>query len=85
MVIMTSLKFYLKRVQIKRSKDLYNNTPLLFAAANGHHEIVKILLEKGAEIDVKNKEDMTSLLLASKNVVIMRSLKYYLRMAQIWK
>jgi ankyrin repeat protein len=37
------------------SKDTYGRTPLLWAAANGHEAVVKLLVEKGAELECKDK------------------------------
>ena len=36
------------------SKDTYGQTPLLWAARNGHEAVVKLLLEKGAELETKD-------------------------------
>jgi ankyrin repeat protein len=37
------------------SKDnIYSQTPLSWAAENGHEAVVKLLLEKGAELDSKD-------------------------------
>ncbi len=37
------------------------------AISHGHHEIVKILLEKGADIEAKTKDGLTPLMFASRN------------------
>ena len=37
------------------SKDSYGRTPLSYAAWNGHEAVVKLLLEKGAELETKDK------------------------------
>ena len=43
-------------------------TALMMASANGHTEIVKLLLGKGAEVNVKNTDDgVTALFMASAN------------------
>jgi ankyrin repeat protein len=43
-------------------------TPLLWAAKNGHGAVVKLLLEKGAELEFKDKKyGRTPLLWAVKN------------------
>jgi ankyrin repeat protein len=44
------------------SKDSYGQTPLLWAAENGHKAVVKLLLEKGAEVESKDRNDQTPLL-----------------------
>lgn len=41
------------------------NTPLMVAAYNGHTEIVRLLLEEGAQIGVRNAEGRTALMFAS--------------------
>ena len=41
--------------------EISGRTPLIFAAMNGHTEIVKILLEKGAEVEAKDMEGWTAL------------------------
>ena len=40
-------------------------TPLMFAAAYGQYEVVKILLEKGAAVDAKSAEGATPLIIAT--------------------
>jgi ankyrin repeat protein len=39
------------------TKDYWNYTPLLFAACFGHHDIVKFLVEAGADTSVVNRND----------------------------
>src|SRR5271170_3505133 len=36
-------------------KDSYSQTPLSWAAEKGHEAVVKLLLEKGAELETKDK------------------------------
>ena len=48
------------------SRTLPNN-PLHLAAKNGHHDIVKILLDEGADITVKDLEGKTAMQLALEN------------------
>ena len=40
-------------------------TALMMASANGHTEIVKLLLDKGADVNVKNTYGITALFTAS--------------------
>ena len=42
-----------------------NRTPLIHAAENGHLEVVKLLLDKGANIDAQDNADSTALIEAS--------------------
>lgn len=44
-----------------------NNTKLMEASANGNTEIVKMLLEKGADVDFFDKRGNTALMEASDN------------------
>ena len=48
-------------------KSKNDSTPLHSAADQGHLEIVKYLIEKGAKIDPKNKDGHTPHFLAAKN------------------
>ncbi|KAI1773221.1 hypothetical protein F4818DRAFT_120986 [Hypoxylon cercidicola] len=62
----TSLDDYLRVYQINEpSKESGNGTngltPLALAARNGHSEVVRILLEKGAEVDALSKSRRTPL------------------------
>lgn len=34
----------------------YDQTPLLWAAENGHEAVIKLLLEEGAEVDSKDSK-----------------------------
>jgi ankyrin repeat protein len=47
------------------SQDQYGNTPLHLAAFHGHAEIVKFLIEQGADVNTQNNFGGTALLLAS--------------------
>ena len=51
------------------AKDSYQNgaTPLYLAAENGHFQIVKILIENGAEINTQTNNGVTPLYQAAKN------------------
>jgi ankyrin repeat protein len=49
-------------------KDVYGRAPLSWAARNGHEAVVKLLLEKSAELESKDKKwDQTPLLWAARN------------------
>ena len=43
------------------TKHLHHNTPLHIAAVNGHKLVARVLISKGAFIDAKNCENMTTL------------------------
>ena len=45
--------------------DKDNYTPLLIAASTGHTAVVKLLLERGANLEAKNKQDKTAIFLAT--------------------
>jgi len=47
------------------TKDQYNQTALMCASLKGRKEVVKLLLESGAEINVKTKKGYTALSLAT--------------------
>ncbi|KAE9374873.1 hypothetical protein N431DRAFT_288115, partial [Stipitochalara longipes BDJ] len=49
------------------SKDNYGQTPLSWAAENGHEAVVSLLLELGAEIESKDIYGQTPLLWATRN------------------
>ena len=46
--------------------DRFDNTPLHVAAAKGHLEVVKILLSKEPDVDRKNEDEQTPLLVAAR-------------------
>ena len=46
------------------TKDENGMTPLMVASANGHTQVVQLLLDNGAAIDEKNKNNKTALMLA---------------------
>lgn len=47
--------------------DKDGNTPLMFAAIRGNADVAKILVEKGADKTLKNKNGKTALDLATEN------------------
>jgi ankyrin repeat protein len=47
------------------AKDKEGSTPLMLAAKRGRYKVAKLLLEQGADIDVKNDNDKTALDLAT--------------------
>ena len=49
------------------SEDSYRRTPLSYAAENGHEAVVKLLLEKGAELEPKDKDGRTPLWWAARS------------------
>jgi ankyrin repeat protein len=54
--------------KVMRNRVGYGQTPLWVAAKNGHEAVVKLLVEKGAELDFKDKRHgQTPLQVAAKN------------------
>jgi Ankyrin repeats (3 copies) len=49
------------------SKDSYGRTPLLYAVGNGHEAVVKLLLDRGAELETKDDIGQTPLSWATRN------------------
>jgi hypothetical protein len=49
----------IRRRQSLDLKDSYGQTPLSWAAGNGHEAVVKLLLEKGAELETKDDNGRT--------------------------
>jgi ankyrin repeat protein len=47
--------------------EAQGNTPLIEAARFGHDDVVRVLIERGADLKVKNKDGQTALMLAAKN------------------
>lgn len=55
------LKSSLSSNQVNRQLDERGNTPLLIAARNGHPDVVRWLLEQGADPNVRNENGLTPL------------------------
>jgi ankyrin repeat protein len=51
-------------VDLEVKGGTYHQTPLAFAAENGKNDVVKLLLEKGANPNVKDDDDITPILTA---------------------
>ena len=49
------MKLLLEKGADLESKDDYGQTPLSWAAENGHEAVVKLLLEKGADLESKDR------------------------------
>ena len=49
------MKLLLEKGADVESKDQYGQTPLSWAAENGHEAVVKLLLEKGADVESKDR------------------------------
>ena len=47
---------------VNAKDDLYGDTPLLWAAGFGHKEVVKVLITKGADVNVKAQGGWLSLI-----------------------
>jgi hypothetical protein len=54
-------------VDVDSKDDKYGQTPLSWAAENGHEAVVKLLLEKGADMESKSNNGRTPLSWAAKN------------------
>jgi hypothetical protein len=65
----TSVKRLLsiRNIIVNVKDDEYGMTPLHYAAWNGHVEITRLLLQKGADVNAKNKYGFTPLHLAALN------------------
>ena len=61
------MRLLLKNGSNPNSQDITGRTPLHDAAHHGHLEIVKLLLESGAYLDLRNHEDETPFDIASAN------------------
>lgn len=48
-------------------KNHYGNTPLIYAAAKGHTEILEMLIDSGAESAVAGRSNLTPLVLAARD------------------
>lgn len=43
------------------TKDIFENTPLIYACLRGHTAIVQLLLDKGADVNARSEDDRTPL------------------------
>ena len=59
---LTELKSMASSPAALKVRDARGSTPLMYAAAIGSAEAVKILLEAGAEVNAKNGLDVTALI-----------------------
>lgn len=56
---------YLNKGADVNCRDNYGLTPLIWAAIQGHEEVVRLLLERGGDVEAKNNNGDTALLWAS--------------------
>ena len=56
-----------KGAELESEDKDYGQTPLWWAAENGHEAVVKLLREKGAELESKDKNGRTPLWWAARN------------------
>lgn len=61
---MTLSKDLIKRGANVNIKNLEGNTPLLFALGRGYRELALLLIDAGADIDVKDRVRMRILFVA---------------------
>ncbi len=55
------------QIDLEVKDEEYGYTPLLWAARYGHDAVVQLLLEKGADLEAKDKDGWTPLLWAAEN------------------
>ena len=53
------MKLLLEKGVDVESEDGFGQTPLSWAAANGHEAVVKLLLEKGVDVESKERSGRT--------------------------
>jgi ankyrin repeat protein len=56
-----------KGAKLETKDTRYGQTPLLWAVEKGHEAVVKLLLNKGAEVGIENRGGWTALQLAALN------------------
>ena len=61
------------------------NTPMHFAARNGHYLVVKYLLELGAQADIINKQGLTPLKFLQEKMVLSDRLEVMRRKLEAMK
>eukprot|EP00833_Pecoramyces_ruminatium_P006952 jgi/Orpsp1_1/1180984/evm.model.c7180000075357.2 len=66
-----------ERFAFLNGQDCFGNTPLMYACQGGYEEIVKYLIEKGANINAKNNKGETPLMfLCRSNFINKETIKY---------
>ena len=79
------------RIMIREGEDLnevtnhMGNTPMHFAARNGHYLVVKYLLELGAQGDIVNKQGLTPLKFLQEKMVLSDRLEVMRRKLEAMK
>lgn len=79
------------RIMIREGEDMnevtnhMGNTPMHFAARNGHYLVVKYLLELGAQADIINKQGLTPLKFLQEKMVLSDRLEVMRRKLEAMK
>eukprot|EP00833_Pecoramyces_ruminatium_P006951 jgi/Orpsp1_1/1180983/evm.model.c7180000075357.1 len=67
-----------ERFAFLNGQDCFGNTPLMYVCQGGYEEIVKYLIEKGANINAKNNKGETPLIYVCKNNYVDKGILDYL-------